>query len=853
MPEIALPDSFDVSTVPAREALVEREMERMWHQDLSSGVTLAERIERDQARRRRAAEVETNQQSVPSQAALSSTPIPARSAPTTNSNTQVPTSLPGRASSATPPNLAAKPAKTRKPRQKSQTSAAPQSGTSQNIPLASTSVSSSPVPLPAQSSASTATLSAASIPASIPPSALPALEAGILSQTAPLAKRTSRGSIPRSVPSSSEAPVQPESTSHGPTPLGTTSSILASLFSSRPFGQVVSSQPDTPSSQALPKPSRAHPSQPATSAVVSTTESQAPVVTARRTSAQSQHRPIMARPNSDTMPPAMFLPTAPGSSIWTPPDRSEISDLRSRLDASLPQVIKTVPDETIIDSSDEEQQRQVSERYSSTSSIVEEQPRRNLPPPFRPELHPVTPPEVPSPPAGASSADSYRREEGRRHSALLVRPLSVRRKPPPVPAPRRWAAAAKAFESARPQSYLPSVEESTSSATDAKSDDWASRLSEKQRGKQRMSADSPSTPGTPSPMAYQSNYNSLSPPQSPSIVHHALAQPTAATASSSSSDSFWDSDSDAGSSNASDDMPILQRTEAILTRNNARRSPTKPPARFPRSLPPLPTQSPTGPNSDIRPPLRALPATPTDKESESAQTHGRTRSQEWRYGRYWTPSLSTVRQNEVSRAAAITEDQPSRSYAAPSISIEDRPMPLPRTSRLQPSDIQPESLSNGVHTPSATSESHEAFFDASQDPADVTMQAEALEAEDRAQAPAAEESSESLAVGPLRNGVSRQRSVTYTDFDALLARIDREQQAIPDDGRHYEDYLTVQEVLGAAVPTNVVSNSDWDLLSVARVEMESRRVDKNGKVKTKLACAGVRVNKCTVSSLSILC
>lgn len=95
--------------------------------------------------------------------------------------------------------------------------------------------------------------------------------------------------------------------------------------------------------------------------------------------------------------------------------------------------------------------------------------------------------------------------------------------------------------------------------------------------------------------------------------------------------------------------------------------------------------------------------------------------------------------------------------------------------------------------------------------------------------------------------LQRQQSVAYTDFDALLARLDREQGGDVDDGRHYEEYLTIQEVLGTAKPTNVISNADWELLSVARIEVESRRVDKNGKTKTKLSCAGVRVNKCTVS------
>lgn len=52
---------------------------------------------------------------------------------------------------------------------------------------------------------------------------------------------------------------------------------------------------------------------------------------------------------------------------------------------------------------------------------------------------PSSPTRPKSPTSNISSDLEDRRQVARRHSALLVRPLSIKRKPPPVPAPRRWA------------------------------------------------------------------------------------------------------------------------------------------------------------------------------------------------------------------------------------------------------------------------------------------------------------------------------------------------------------------------------------------------------------------------------
>jgi serine/arginine repetitive matrix protein 2 len=58
----------------------------------------------------------------------------------------------------------------------------------------------------------------------------------------------------------------------------------------------------------------------------------------------------------------------------------------------------------------------------------------------------------------------------------------------------------------------------------------------------------------------------------------------------------------------------------------------------------------------------------------------------------------------------------------------------------------------------------------------------------------------------------------------------------------------IGEIIGEARPERTaVSEDEVESLPVARVELERRRIDRNGKVKQKLSCTGVAVNKCIVS------
>ena len=63
--------------------------------------------------------------------------------------------------------------------------------------------------------------------------------------------------------------------------------------------------------------------------------------------------------------------------------------------------------------------------------------------------------------------------------------------------------------------------------------------------------------------------------------------------------------------------------------------------------------------------------------------------------------------------------------------------------------------------------------------------------------------------------------------------------------------LALGEVLGPARST-AATDADFDVLPLAPVELQRRRVDRNGKVKIRLSLAGVRVSKCAVRSRDLL-
>ncbi|QRW04808.1 hypothetical protein RhiLY_03807 [Ceratobasidium sp. AG-Ba] len=80
----------------------------------------------------------------------------------------------------------------------------------------------------------------------------------------------------------------------------------------------------------------------------------------------------------------------------------------------------------------------------------------------------------------------------------------------------------------------------------------------------------------------------------------------------------------------------------------------------------------------------------------------------------------------------------------------------------------------------------------------------------------------------------------YTDLDLLISRLEENEAARQ--GANYEQLLTVGEVLGPAIPH---TRAELDL-NVGLIEIQRRRVMKDGRVKLKLSLMGISVDKCGI-------
>ncbi|CDR88368.1 uncharacterized protein SPSC_04195 [Sporisorium scitamineum] len=84
----------------------------------------------------------------------------------------------------------------------------------------------------------------------------------------------------------------------------------------------------------------------------------------------------------------------------------------------------------------------------------------------------------------------------------------------------------------------------------------------------------------------------------------------------------------------------------------------------------------------------------------------------------------------------------------------------------------------------------------------------------------------------------REPSLGLTDFDLLVAQLERQ-------GSHFESLSAIGEFLGPAKPTAATAEQ-LASLSVGLIECDSRRMTREGKIKQKLSCVGVRVDKCAI-------
>jgi len=94
-------------------------------------------------------------------------------------------------------------------------------------------------------------------------------------------------------------------------------------------------------------------------------------------------------------------------------------------------------------------------------------------------------------------------------------------------------------------------------------------------------------------------------------------------------------------------------------------------------------------------------------------------------------------------------------------------------------------------------------------------------------------------------GPRRQQSYEYTDLDLLVARLDR--PAATGQSASYEDLLAITDFVGPAVSPSSAANAEAiENLPVAPVQVERRRITRDGRKKLKLSLMGVVVDRCSV-------
>ena len=89
-----------------------------------------------------------------------------------------------------------------------------------------------------------------------------------------------------------------------------------------------------------------------------------------------------------------------------------------------------------------------------------------------------------------------------------------------------------------------------------------------------------------------------------------------------------------------------------------------------------------------------------------------------------------------------------------------------------------------------------------------------------------------------------QQSFEYTDLDLLVARLDSPAAA---QNTSYEDLLAITDFVGPAIPPSSAANLQVvENLPVAPVQVERRRITKDGRKKLKLSLMGIVVDRCGV-------
>ncbi|CAO1621242.1 unnamed protein product [Sympodiomycopsis kandeliae] len=286
-------------------------------------------------------------------------------------------------------------------------------------------------------------------------------------------------------------------------------------------------------------------------------------------------------------------------------------------------------------------------------------------------------------------------------------------------------------------------------------------------------------------------------------------------------------------------QPLPDTVNPPATQRQSLPDAVNPPATQRQPLPDAVSQR--QPSPPLPPPHRRLPPALPVRPALPPRTQSRTE-----LARQATLEALTRNASPPSAETTTAADRPVSAL------LERGPAPLPSTNtssgRLRESRPLPQPpgppglvssplLNSGAETPTrAEDEPGNALFeDEDQDENDGSLSA-------HAQGPDSVESTTANDAGPASSATTghpqRQDSIGITDLDILASRLELT-------GSHYEDINAITEFLGPATSTSLTP-SEVSCIPLGLIEVEKRRVTKEGKIKMKLGCLGLRVDKCGI-------
>ncbi|KAK9898599.1 hypothetical protein P389DRAFT_36028 [Cystobasidium minutum MCA 4210] len=416
----------------------------------------------------------------------------------------------------------------------------------------------------------------------------------------------------------------------------------------------------------------------------------------------------------------------------------------------------------------------------------------------------------------AAAASWRRTEDGRRHSALLSRPLSIKRKPPPLP-PKRWGGVwdRDAIQERLRRSFnLLDEDEAVPSRSD---DQPGSQLGWLRNVAQNVIPGSLSTVREDEPtwevVGQEATTSSVDEPMRTWHTVGRDEQHTAPTVSR------FVAPVPRSTPNMTDtlDNRIEQHVYSEADFSTTRRPPPPPP-RFAAARNHIDRR--TGDIQNGSSPFVENVVQPNASSRVSLQRTPAVRRPQSMLGQRQSNGSEGRASPEISRSPPPSPEirrqlsHRSRHIYSTSSSSPTQPSSVPAPAPTKPSARRPL----------------------------PPLPLEIAESSQRAPAPASnvEEDSAGMQSGSPGNPLPEPSSTRaplqeYTDLEVMLASME--------DQAPGASSQVLREVLGVAQPA---TPEEIDSLPVGRVELERRRVDKKGKIKQKLSCVGINCNKCKI-------